>query len=208
LNTALGESKITWGPQVESLDSTVIPRLQGTLMHYEVSKSTQSIGPWTPLVTIKKGDPNYFIGGTYQFTDKNTRIGDQFYYSVVSIDEKGNRSGRTNITLFQAAIGAERTLKEVFVAPNPLIVKSGFSGSSTGNINAQLRFYNLPEICTIRIYSFSGQLLQTIDHKVNLNFEAYYQLTRNYQLTASGVYFYSVSTPDGSRCHGKFVIIN
>jgi len=208
-NTLLGENKIVWGPQVESLDSTIIPRLQGVLSRYEVSRATQSIGPWTPLVTVSKGDPQYFNGVQYEFLDKNTRIGDQFYYSIVSIDDKGNRSGRTNIILHQSSIGSELTFKQVFVAPNPFIVKSGYPGLSTsGDINAELRFYNLPRVCTIRIYSFSGQLIQTLEHNVDQNVDTYYQLTRNFQLIASGVYFYSVSTPDGSRCHGKFVIIN
>jgi hypothetical protein len=191
------------------VESFTTPRLQGTLDHYELCRATQSIGPWIKLANIAKRDPVYFIDGKYQFLDKNTHIGDQFYYSVVSVDDKGNRSGRTNVKLHQSVIGSELTLKEVFVAPNPFIVKSGYSGISTGgDINAALRFYNLPRICTIRIYSFSGQLIQTVEHNADQNSESYFQLTRNFQLIASGVYFYSVTTPDGARSHGKFIIIN
>jgi hypothetical protein len=205
-NTLLGENKIIWGPQVESFTS---PRLQGTLDKYELARATQSIGPWTKLATVAKGDPLYFINGKYQFMDKNTRIGDNYYYSVVSVDDKGNKSGRTNIVLHQSSMGAELTLKKVFVAPNPLIVRSGYTGVSTeGEINAQLRFFNLPKKCTIRIYSFSGQLVQTIEHDIDQNVHAYFQLTRNRQLIASGVYFYVVDAPDGARSRGKFVIIN
>jgi hypothetical protein len=205
-NTSAGENRIVWGPQVESFTT---PRLQGTLDHYELCRATQSIGPWTKLANIAKRDPVYFIDGKYQFLDKNTHIGDQFYYTVVSVDDKGNRSGRTNVKLHQSVIGSELTLKEVFVAPNPFIVKSGFSGISTGgDINAALRFYNLPRVCTIRIYSFSGQLIQTVEHNADQNSESYFQLTRNFQLVASGVYFFAVTTPEGARSHGKFIIIN
>jgi hypothetical protein len=113
------------------------------------------------------------------------------------------------VKLHQSVIGSEQTLKEVFVAPNPFIVKSGFSGISTGgDINSALRFYNLPRVCTIRIYSFSGQLVQTVEHNADQNSESYFQLTRNFQLIASGVYFYSVTTPEGARSQGKFIIIN
>jgi hypothetical protein len=204
-NTLLGENRIVWGPQVEGFTS---PRLQGTLHHYEVARATQSIGPWTTLVTVPKGDARYFSGGSYQFLDKNTRIGDSYYYSVVSVDENGRKSGRTNITTHQSSIGAEASLKRVFVAPNPLIVRSGFVGRADGDVNAQLRFYNLPRKCTIRIYSYSGQLVQTIEHDANQNVHPYYQLTRNFQLIASGVYFFVVEAVDGTRSHGKFVVIN
>ena len=205
-NTLVGESKIVWGTQVESFTT---PRMQGTFDHYELLKSAHPLGPWAELATISKSDPQYFIGGKYQFVDKNSRIGDYFYYSVVSVDNHGNKSGRTNINLHQSSIGAAPSLTNVFVAPNPFIVKSGQSGESVGgDINAQLRFYNLPRTCTIRIFSYSGQLVETIEHDVDSINQPYFQITRNNQLIASGVYFYVVDSPDGSRCHGKFVIIN
>ena len=146
------------------------------------------------------------MNSKYQFTDKNTRVGDKWYYSVLSVDDKGNTSGRTNLTLHESAIGATQSLEQVYIAPNPFLVTSGYTGA--GDVNTQLRFYNLPKLCTIRIFSFSGQLVQTIEHDENNIQHAYVQITRNNQLIASGVYFYSVNTPDGSRCHGTFVIIN
>jgi hypothetical protein len=202
-NTAQGENKISWGPHVESFSA---PRLQGAFHHYELYKSAHPLGHWQQLVTVSKGDPLYFKNGVYQFIDKNTRVGDNWYYSVLSVDDHANTSGRTNLTLNQSAIGATLTLEQVYIAPNPFIVKSGYT--SAGDVDSQLRFYNLPKICTIRIYSFSGQLIQTIEHDVNNIQHPYVQITRNNQLIASGVYFYSVDTPEGSRCHGKFVIIN
>lgn len=205
-NTLVGESKIIWGPQVESFTT---PRLQGTFDHYEVYKSSHPLGPWIKLATIAKGDPQYIVGGKYQFIDKNVRIGDNIYYSVLSVDNKGNKSGRTNMTLHAASIGATATLQQVFVAPNPFIVKSGYPGSTPdGDINNQLRFYNLSKTCTIRVYSYSGQLIQTIAHDADEIQHPYFQITRNNQLIASGVYFYVVDAPDGTRVHGKFVIIN
>ena len=113
------------------------------------------------------------------------------------------------MTLHQSSIGAASALGKVFVAPNPFLVKSGQGGESIGgDINSQLRFYNLPRKCTIRVYSYSGQLVQTIEHDEDKINHPYFQVTRNNQLIAAGVYFYVVDTPDGSRAHGKFVIIN
>jgi hypothetical protein len=205
-NTLLGENRIVWGSQVESFTTL---KLQGTFDHYELYKASHPLGPWTKLVSVSKRDPQYFTAGVYQFIDKNSRIGDYFYYSVLSVDDKGNKSGRTNLTLHQSTIGATLSLQNVFVAPNPFIIQSGFSGESVGgDINSQLRFYNLPRVCTIRVFSYSGQLVQTLEHDADKIDHPYFQITRNNQLIASGVYFYVVDTPDGSRCHGKFVIIN
>lgn len=202
-NTVQGENIISWGPQVESFTT---PRMQGTLDHYELYKSAHPLGHWQKLATVQKRDPIFYVNGRYQFTDKNTRVGDKWYYSVLSVDALGNTSGRTNMTLRLSAIGSTLGLEQVYIAPNPFLVKSGYTGA--GNVDTQLRFYNLPKTCTIRIFSFSGQLVQTIDHNENNIQHAYVQITRNNQLIASGLYFYSVETPDGSRCHGKFVIIN
>ena len=202
-NTVQGENVISWGAQVEAFAT---PRLQGAFHHYELYKSAHPLGHWQKLASMQKHDPLYFHNGTYQFTDKNTRVGDKWYYSVLSVDDRGNTSGRTNMTLRESAIGSTLNLEQVYIAPNPFLIKSGYTGA--GNVDTQLRFYNLPRTCTIRIFSFSGQLIQTIDHDVNNIQEPYVQITRNNQLIASGVYFYSVDTPDGSRCHGKFVIIN
>lgn len=205
-NTVLGENRILWGPQVESFTA---PGLQGAFHHYEVYKSSHPLGPWIRLAVVQARDPQYFTGTTYQFIDKNSRIGDYFYYSVLSVDNRGNKSGRTNTTLHQSSIGAAPSLGKVFVAPNPFLVKSGQGGESVGgDINSQLRFYNLPRRCTIRIYSYSGQLVQTIEHDEDRINHPYFQVTRNNQLIAAGVYFYVVDAPDGSRTHGKFVIVN
>jgi hypothetical protein len=171
-----------------------------------LQKSAHPLGHWQQLATVSKRDPMYYNNGLYQFIDRNTRVGDKWFYSVLSVDDKGNTSGRTNLTLHESAIGATLTLEQVYIAPNPFVVRSGYTGA--GDVDTQLRFYNLPKTCTIRIFSFSGQLIQTIEHDVNNIQHAYVQITRNNQYIAPGVYFYSVNTPDGASCHGKFVIIN
>jgi len=88
--------------------------------------------------------------------------------------------------------------------PNPFIVESGFSGVGTENM---IGFYGLPAECTIRIYSFSGQLIDKIDHNEPVFSEPFFQVTLNNQVMASGVYFYVVTTPDGRETGGKFLVI-
>jgi hypothetical protein len=96
-------------------------------------------------------------------------------------------------------------LEEITAVPNPLIVRSGWSGA--GNVDMRIGFLHLPKVCTIRIYSYSGQLVNTIEHNSAVYAKPWYQVTRNNQLPAPGVYFFVVDTPKGERKHGKFVVI-
>jgi hypothetical protein len=201
-NTSLAENQITWGPQVEQFAS---PRLLAPFSHYVLYKADHPLGPWIRLDSVGKSDPRYFQGGKYSFIDKGTHVGESFYYSVLSYDAAGHASGRTNMLLHQTQLGGTESLGKVFVVPNPFIVRSGFSGA--GDPANKVGFYNLPKKCTIRILSYSGQLVQTIEHDTELYSTEYFQVTRNNQTIASGVYFYVVETGGGDRSHGTFVII-
>jgi hypothetical protein len=206
-NSPLAENLIGWKPAVESFS---VPRLQGAFSHYEVWKSIHPTGPWTRLDTVAKADPRYFRDGEYLFVDKATRVGESFYYAVVSVDQSGNRSGKTNLKLHQTQLGGTETLEQVYVVPNPFFVRSGFQGTTSGGSEATMKlgFYNLPKECTIRVFSYSGQLVQTIEHNSELYSTEWLQTTRNNQVIASGVYFFVVQTPEGKTTRGKFVVIH
>ncbi|MDL1893520.1 T9SS type A sorting domain-containing protein, partial [Sphingobacteriales bacterium CHB3] len=76
-----------------------------------------------------------------------------------------------------------------------------------GDVADRIKFRGLTARCTIRIYSYSGQLVQTIEHDGSFG-EAYFQISRNNQLIASGVYYFVVEDESGARTNGKFVIIH
>jgi hypothetical protein len=59
----------------------------------------------------------------------------------------------------------------------------------------------------VRIFSYSGQLIETIEHDAPLYTTEWLQITRNGQEIASGIYFYVVTTPGGQVSNGKFVVI-
>lgn len=206
-NTDLAENKITWGNQVEFFSH---PRLQGKLSHYEVLKSIHPLGPWIKLDSVIVGDPRYFKDGVYSYIDTATRVGESYYYAVVTVDVNGKRSGKTNMTLHQTQLGGTDQLERVYVVPNPFFVQSGFSGTTADGSDAsgKIGFYNLPKKCVIKVYSYSGQLIQTIYHDNELYSTEWLQVTRNHQMIASGLYFFVVETPDGKKTHGKFIIIH
>ncbi len=83
----------------------------------------------------------------------------------------------------------------------------------------RIEFMNLPEICLIRIYTVSGDLVQVLPHNMDGDrsrwdsqySEAWDLNSRNFQQVSSGLYLFSVEdkTPEneGEVSTGKFVII-
>jgi hypothetical protein len=200
-NTTDGNVKVTWIRAVEDFEH---PRLMGTLSAFNIWRSNAGMGPWRLLGTLNMGDVN--ADNIYEFIDDDTtsRIGETKYYAVTSVDDQGNESGKTNIISFKKNIGSVPKLDKVYVVPNPFIEKSGFTGIGE---EGQIGFYGLPEKCTIRIFSYAGQLVKTIEHDDPVYSTAWLQVTRSGQVIASGIYFYVVTTPDGDQASGKFIVI-
>jgi hypothetical protein len=206
-NTQAAANRITWGPQVESFDT---PRLKAPFSHYLVLRAPHPLGPWMVMDSVAAGDPVYFNGTEYETHDLESDIGDNIAYAVVSVDTEGGRSGKTNLIVHETRAPATDRLERVYVIPNPLVLTSGARGSDLqGEITDRVRFMGLTERCTIRIFSYTGQLIQTIEHRGDSFSEHWYQLTVNNQIIASGVYFFVVEDNDtGERAHGKFVVIH
>jgi len=117
----------------------------------------------------------------------------------------------TNITEHETQAPAALKLGKVYVIPNPLIVTSGLNPNSSdpnGDVTDKVQFVGLTQDCTIRVFSYSGQLINTIHHQRNTYGNPWYQISRNSQLLASGVYYFVVEDMSGARAHGKFVIIH
>jgi len=205
-DTKAAVNKILWGPQVEAFAS---PRLRAPFKHYEVFRSQHPLGPWTIIDSVTRLDPRYFADSLYAVLDSVSTIGEFVYYAVVSVDSSGGKSGMTNITQHETQAPAALSLGKVYVVPNPLVVTNGLVGSDpNGEVTDKVQFMGLTVDCTIRIFSYSGQLINTIQHHQNANANPWYQITRNSQLLASGVYYFVVEDGAGATAHGKFVIIH
>ncbi|RME01448.1 MAG: T9SS C-terminal target domain-containing protein [Calditrichaeota bacterium] len=200
-NTATATVKITWNRAVESFTH---PRLMGKLAKFYVFRADFASGPFTLLDSVEVGDVNEDNMYEYEDTDQTFKLGETKYYAVTSVDEHGNQSGRTNFTKHTKNVASVEKLTKVYAVPNPFIKESGFEGA--GQKNA-IGFYGLPERATIRIYSFSGQLVETIEHDARVFSTPWFQVTRNNQDIASGVYFYVVTTPSGEKATGKLLIM-
>ena len=200
-NTDQATVKLSWKRAVEDFSNS---RLSGELENFKIYRSTSKSGPWDLMDSVSVGEVN--ADNIYEFIDddESFRLGETKSYAVASVDVNGNESGFTNITAHQKNVKNVEVMKEVYAVPNPFIVDSGFTGDGE---EGKVGFYGLPEECTIRIFSYAGQLIETIEHNSPTFSNEWFQVTRNDQDIASGIYFYVVTTPDGEATNGKLIII-
>ena len=96
-------------------------------------------------------------------------------------------------------------LSKVRVVPNPYRVASGFKEEEHLR---QLRFTNLPEECTIRIFSLTGEKVTSFDHKNAESGNAWWDMRSiNNQEIAPGLYIFHVESSGLEPIVGKFAVI-
>jgi hypothetical protein len=107
----------------------------------------------------------------------------------------------------------------VIVYPNPYRIDGGYARAGYENRDRTrsaeraraINFANLPNICTIRIYTLSGDLVKEIRHYrpeggPDAQQETWNMLSRNTQAITTGIYIWSVRSEMGEQL-GKLVII-
>jgi hypothetical protein len=107
---------------------------------------------------------------------------------------------------------AKAQLDLIRVVPNPYIAAATWEGAnpfSNGRGPRSIHFTHLPQHCTIRIYTVSGELVTTIDHESTmLDGRAEWNLLTRDNLAASyGIYIYHVDAPGIGEKVGKFAVI-
>ncbi len=101
------------------------------------------------------------------------------------------------------AAQAKTDMDKIKVVPNPYFVRNELDRDP--NV-AHLMLTHLPEVCTIRLYTLAGNLIQKVEHTSGTGQEIWNALTRNDQIPASGVYIYHVSSEFGEKV-GRFAVI-
>lgn len=113
----------------------------------------------------------------------------------------------------------QETLARIHTVPDPYYVTSAFETTTNSKI---IKFVNLPETATVRIYTASGVLVRVLRQAttpvlgqpgVVLNQSFRGEVTwdvrnRNNQFVASGVYFYHVEAENGETTVGRMTIVN
>jgi len=121
-----------------------------------------------------------------------------------------------------AFTGAEEVEEKglgVIVYPNPYRVDGGYARAGYENRDRTksaeraraIHFANLPKVCTIRIFTVDGDLVEQIDHNrpdggPDAQVATWNMLSRNTQAITTGIYIWSVTSDMGEQL-GKLVII-
>ncbi|MEW6510566.1 MAG: hypothetical protein AB1428_06345, partial [Bacteroidota bacterium] len=107
---------------------------------------------------------------------------------------------------------AKSGLDKIKVVPNPYIAAATWEGANpfaSGRGPRSLHFTHLPQSCTIRIYTVSGELVTVISHEgTALDGTAEWNLlTRDALPAAYGIYIYHIDAPGVGEKVGKFAVI-
>jgi len=102
-------------------------------------------------------------------------------------------------------------LGDVYVVPDPYIANDPGSHFAEGE-PGHVRFFNLPEVATVRIYTVNGELVRTLHHpefatRISGG-SLVWDMKNDYQEDViAGVYLYAVDTPQGESKTGYLTIV-
>jgi len=99
---------------------------------------------------------------------------------------------------------AAAALSNIKVVPDPYYAYATQWEATPGETNIQ--FQNLPERCTIRIYTLSGDLIKTLEHTDGSGTQEWNLQTDSQRLIVSGIYIYHVESQYGDRL-GRFAVV-
>ena len=199
---------------------------------YRVYKSTVGPnGPWTLLAEydVAGNGVGSDFGLVREFTDDGLLNNVEYYYTVTAFSKPDpvlnwpslESSRSANAVTVVPGTPPPATVGEVAVVPNPYRGDVAYQAYDPAwerpppsrerwlEQDRRLQFINLPPRCEIRIYTVSGQLVQTLQHdSPSRGYEDWNLTSSAGQAIASGLYVFSVRDLDGGQTQvGKFVVI-
>ncbi|MCK5147306.1 hypothetical protein KAR48_11155 [bacterium] len=234
---------VEWGAEAEGTPDLAgyrIYRAMGSAYYSE--ENNQIVGSWQLIHEAE--------AGTFIFKDNTAIRGFHYFYHVAAYDDgthpeaaiAGGVNGKTEplesgrwLNYTRTSLGAARLLSapgknfdDVRVVPNPYNARSHREGMHWPK-KRQIGFFNLPAVCTIKIYTESGDLIRTIEHINTAGDEEWVDPTgfnsmdtRSDQIPASGIYIAYIEVSEdivdsdtgavvykkGESCFKHFVIIH
>lgn len=138
--------------------------------------------------------------------------GDQFIISTAKPYKTGDYFTFTSNAAAVDNTMAKNTLDKVSVVPNPYVATNVWEKrtiSLTGRGERRIDFINLPEKCTIRIYTVAGALVKTLvkDSAPSDGSLSWNLVSEDGMDIAYGLYIYHLDAPDVGQKIGKFAVI-
>ena len=191
--------QIKWNPNAESW-----PNFAGYRLYRAIHK------PDTTFDLIFETGAGTDNPLTNSYSDKQATRGFDYYYYVQSVDDGFRNGKQTDVplvssqffTMTNKAASLKRppglSLDAIRIVPNPYNIRAqtlqfGESGKNS------LQFYNIPALCTIRIYTERGDLVDTIEHTDGSGDQEWEQVTSSRQLVVSGLYIAHIEVSDDIR---------
>lgn len=173
------------GEEIIILESAV-PVLQSKVFHnISVARKSSVLNYTVPagsVINVKMRKP-FAVNDVYEFT--------------------------TKAMTYNSAVG-DAMLQNAYVVPNPYVISSAFElPSNRPDLRGDraLQFRNLPRECTIRIFTITGELVQTIRKNDNTSTANWDLLSSESARIGYGVYIYQIETPTGGTKIGRLGII-
>ena len=143
---------------------------------------------------------------------KPPRLGDVYDFKLQKpLQASDLFSFRTTGARVDAARARAQYSQEPYVVPNPYVEAASFEPARfavSGRGERRIEFRGLPQICTIRIYTVRGNLVQTLRHQGTMQgFEAWNLRTKDNLDVAPGLYLFHVDAPGMGTHVGKFAIL-
>jgi len=185
--------RLSWSSNAESW-----PNFNGYII-YRAEDRTDST--WTEIFRC---DKNTVVN---TFDDQTARRGFSYFYYIQTKDDGTTNLGDPvlNIPAGEPLVSsryytttsnanpsflrrpAGNSLSEIRIVPNPYNIKA--TNLQFGQSNPdRLAFYGLPPFCVIKIYTETGDLVETIDHTSSTGDELWHSLTSSRQVVVSGLY--------------------
>ena len=138
------------------------------------------------------------------------KIGDVFKVVTTKPFRTGEYYQFTTKSAYFNKSNVQSDMNDIAVVPNPYTGAASWEPSTTevGRGERRVYFIHLPPKCTIRIYTISGSLVQTIYHESNLidGQESWNLVSKDGMDIAFGMYIFHVQA-DGGEKIGKFAVI-
>ncbi len=169
--------------------------------------------PGLSAIVLQAGDPQDYLTGFASVARNEIPVsGDVFLL------ETSKPFDRDDVLTFSVNGGTiqetipENALDNIFVVPDPYVAVNPLEARNiqlSGRGERRIDFRNLPQQCTIRIFTVSGRLVKTIEHSAPIE-----DSIRSWNLQSDdgldvsfGVYIYHVDAPGIGERIGRFSII-
>ncbi len=194
---------------------------------WDVYENDPNLSGFEIYRAVGRRDSTYYLIHTAgpqdrSYSDTTPIRGRDYYYYLVAVGkpEQNDGSGLTprgalRSNRYYAQTYNEANLKrqagtslsQIRVVPNPYHLSSTLGELRFDQPN-QIKFFDIPGQCTIKIFTESGELIQTLEHTDGSGDEEWNLITSSNQVIVSGVYIAVVTNNDtGESEIVKFVVI-